>query len=358
MRYGNPLQLAQSIDDLDKLGTIDWLAVVHADGNGLGQIFLRFHEFARVKNLRDYVDRIRRFSLALDYCTESAFCEALAKMHARWTARRGGVEFLPVVPLVLGGDDLTVVCDGRLAMQFACDFLSAFEQLTASRDLREGNLNYGDIIPKVMAGTANEVFDCASLDRVPSAAGVAIVKPHFPFHAAYELAEGLIQSAKQSLRATDMKRRPHSAVDFHVLYDASGPDLRRIRETFEVDASDSGKARLYARPYVVSKSAKVSMARTHIDTLEKRIKTAKERDENGRRRLPNHMLHELREGLFLGEAVAEHRLDLVRDRYRDGNIDLLLEEGRLFWREVGHPPRTALLDVMDLAEFWQTEAEG
>src|SRR5262249_6837725 len=61
--------------ELEDLGC-DWLAVVHADGNGLGQVFVRFDRYARGN--RDYVDRLRRFSLALDHSTEQAFCSALS----------------------------------------------------------------------------------------------------------------------------------------------------------------------------------------------------------------------------------------------------------------------------------------
>ena len=79
------------------------------------------------------------------------------------------------------------------------------------------------------------------------------------------------------------------------------------------------------------------------------------------------MLHELREGLFFGRAVAEARLGLVRERYRNAkpdrerpDIDWLLRDGKLFWGEtikadgeekVIH--RTGLLDALDLAEFWE-----
>jgi hypothetical protein len=72
------------------------------------------------------------------------------------------------------------------------------------------------------------------------------------------------------------------------------------------------------------------------------------------------MLHDLREGLFLGREAAEARLRLVRERYRNRpsddlhqpDIDWLLEDGRLFWQD-GQRHVTGLLDAIDAAEFWE-----
>ena len=47
-------------------------------------------------------DKTLALALALDRCTEQAFCTALGVLKPR-----GRREVLPIVPLVLGGDDLT-----------------------------------------------------------------------------------------------------------------------------------------------------------------------------------------------------------------------------------------------------------
>ncbi|MGA7496154.1 MAG: hypothetical protein WBX00_05430 [Isosphaeraceae bacterium] len=315
------LQLPNATTELEKLGC-DWLAVIHADGNGLGQVFLGFDKFASGDT--DYIDKLGRFSRALDCCTEKAFCAALSvlKPHDRR-------EVLPVVPLVLGGDDLTVVCDGRQAMKFIKRFLDQFEHLTGADSL----------VADIMARTPW----CQG--KVTSCAGVAIIKPHFPFHAAYKLAEELLRWAK--------KRKPRSAVDFHILYDASGPDLERIRAQL---TTDDGSTSLVARPYVLSGGQEFEHRRWQ--DLDARIQTVNAK-EDGRRRLPNSMLHELREGLFFGHSTADARLRLVRERYRDRGLDELLGdttgEGSLFWRN-GEQRITALLDSLDLAEFWEGQS--
>ena len=79
-----------------------WLGIVHADGNGLGKIFLNFEKYLGSDTSdRNYINTYRKFSLALDECTETAFRQALDVFPA--DKKDGAV---PVVPLILGGDDL------------------------------------------------------------------------------------------------------------------------------------------------------------------------------------------------------------------------------------------------------------
>lgn len=312
-------RLTDATTDLEKLGC-DWLAIVHADGNGLGQVFLRFDQESQAKDNRDYITKLRNFSLALDECTEKAFCCSLAVFRPRRNVT-------PMVPLVLGGDDLTVVCDGRQALQFTKKFIDCFEEETRGH-------------PGINLILKSGVTSCA---------GVAIVKPHFPFFAAYQLAEELLRSAKKIAKASP--NQFVSAIDYHILYDASGPDLQRIRRELTVD---NGRTLLVARPYVTTRDQ--GPVNRRWSDLEYRIAAVRARDEDDRRRLPNSMLHDLREGLFLGHRDADARLKLVLGRYRDAGLDRLLGgKDSLFWRE-GDIHRTALLDAIDTAEFWEAEA--
>lgn len=308
---------AGSLSKIEELGEADWQAVVHADGNGLGETFLNFDQHCSPGN-RGYANDLRRFSLALDLCTEQAFHEALGRVpKARRHARRWP-DTLLLVPLVIGGDDLTVVCDGACALDFTAAFLQAFEEETSRTDA----VHYDGIIPRV-AG------------RVSACAGVAIVKPHYPFYAAYELAEQLMSSAKQVKRQVlDAQGKPFpcSALDFHVLYDASGSDLDEIRK--HMTSRDGTAARLYARPYVVSpvpaqgapgapaSGAGWVEARRWVDLREQVAAIMAIDPETGRRVLPGSQLHELRAGLHLGQQEADSRLKLVRGRYK--SLDKLL----------------------------------
>jgi hypothetical protein len=311
-RHKSDATLPDATAKLEDLGC-DWFGIVHADGNRLGQVFLKFDHEAKTSDNRDYITKLRAFSLALDECTEKAFCRSLTVFRPR----RG---VTPIVPLVLGGDDLTVVCDGQQALPFTKAFIDYFEEETRNHAAIKAILK----------------------DGVTSCAGVAIVKPHFPFFSGYQLAEDLLKSAKQL--------KPLSAIDYHILYDASGPDLERIRRELTVD---DGKTLLVGRPYVATPN-QGSDHRRWSDLVD-RIAKVRARDGDGRRLLPSSMLHELREGLFEGRAAADARLKLVLNRYRNNGLVRLLgdpQSDSLFWSDNGIY-RTALLDAVDTAEFWE-----
>jgi hypothetical protein len=329
----------------DKIGEPEWLAVIHADGNGLGEVFLNFYERSGSPQTRgEYIEKYRKFSEALDQCTIAATAAALKKFRASFIeeekakAKKRGKELstediekieLPFIPLVLGGDDLTVICDGRYALKFTCDFLRKFEQLARQHD------------------------DIKDLIKLGACAGIAIVKPHYPFHQAYELAEQLLQSAKMVKRISPSL----SALDYHVLYDSGGTSLDEIRE----------KTPFVARPYVVTpketaKSYKDNSAEQtwienhHFCKLAKRVKAINARDDDGKRRLPNSQLHVLREGLFIDEAEAEARADLIKHRYADKGFNDLLCNGKLFFEDKfdGKTKRsTHFLDSLEIAEFFK-----
>jgi hypothetical protein len=226
---------------------------------------------------------------------------------------------------------------------FTVEFLQEFERQTKNG----------------IVGDLSEKRDCMSKRGLAACAGVAIVKPHFPFYAAYGLAERLLKSAKTvKSKVTD---QPCSALDFHILYDASGADFDRIRGELSVDG---GSTHLTARPYVVSTlhDPPAWAAQRHVERLCRCLRDV-QAEEDGRRCLPNSMLHDLREGLFFGHGPAEARLKLALGRHKAKHFGSLLEDNRLFWEEqetadegqtVAHR-YTRLLDAMDLAEFWEQE---
>ncbi len=146
--YGAKERLISSIDALEAKfegdDSLPWLAIIHADGNGLGEIFLKFHHHLQSLGVipehfnRSYVDHLRKFSIALDISTERAFVTALSAFKPDKSGE------IPVVPLILGGDDLTVVADGKYALPFIHRFLQAFEQETQS-----SQTDVDDVIPQV-----------------------------------------------------------------------------------------------------------------------------------------------------------------------------------------------------------------
>lgn len=346
---------------LESLEQQPWLAVVHADGNGFGRIFLDFQRASGAQNNRQYVDRLRAFSLALEWCTERAFFEAVTSVYPPLEEDTQKEETRPVLPLILGGDDLTVIVQARGALQFVSEYLRAFERLTAQFDITR------DI--------ARQVYGS---DQLSACAGAAIIKPHFPFYRAYELAEALLASAKtvkQFVKRKDGTDYPCSAFDFHVHYESAASDLEHIRSRLEV-VSPTGPgeppARLWGGPYVVTplddghdideQSKHWALCRSW-DSLARKIETLIP-PAGAESRLPRTQIYRLRSSLFRGRAAADAQLQLVYPRLQDRGLKHLVETDKpgpsLFWLDdtAASPTyHTQLLDAVEASEFYLRQEE-
>ncbi len=334
--------LAGSIDDIDEAlreAEGRWVAVIHADGNGLGEIFLDFLNRSKARSGEDYIQKYRAFSLALDTCTIKVAKKALAEVFAQQEQAGQQGRKLPFIPLIIGGDDLTVICDGAHAVPFIVKFLQYFEKETGRHD------DIKAISPKGLT----------------AAAGIAIVKPHFPFFRAYELAEALLKSAKQVKRKVgkDKKEKGASALHYHVHFDSSGADWDRIKEQLK-----KGDAILSLQPWMVTAGGSTDWTeKRRIAQLWKAMCALRERDDEERLRLPRSQQHALREALFRGHEIAEGHLERIRQRYEDVWKELLPQTNgkSLFFKESENGKgvwRTPLLDVMDLADVCADLSEG
>ncbi len=196
------------------------VAVIHIDGNGVGGIMKDLESSmdrvapgvfnAKVGCDRDDPDALRRFLRAVNERLQNAVEHAFA---AAWTRidelsehdddRAGrGHTVIPVVPVILGGDDVTVITSGDYALPFAAAYLRHYEEAT-------GN----DPILRYLSPPKGQ-----DTGPMTAAAGVAIVKRNFPFHIAYELAEKLVNRAKKVGKTACP---PCSTLDYHVLFDTT-----------------------------------------------------------------------------------------------------------------------------------------
>lgn len=213
-------------NDFDELGRShgeqSFVAVVHADGNGMGKRIQQIG--ARYPDKRQYIRALREFSEHLNEAgrqslisTVGQLCHAVQEgciTHQSKTAEPvritrlelgwddDGRLFLPFRPLVYGGDDVAFVCDGRLGISLAINFLTEFERLTANLPDQQG--------------------------RATACAGIAIVKSHYPFARAYELAEALCRKAKEFRRENE-KNFDDSCLDWHFALSGLAGDIKEIR---------------------------------------------------------------------------------------------------------------------------------
>jgi hypothetical protein len=313
-----------------------WLAVVHADGNGLGQIFMNFEDYIGAdKTTRNYINKYREFSLALDECTEAAFKKALDVLPKEESSQKN--DFAPIVPLIIGGDDLTVVCDGKYALEFTKVFLQKFEKQTKTK------------------------FKAFGINCLSACAGVAIVKRHFPFSVAYHLAEQLIKSAKEvKQKVTKLGDKntpfPCSAIDFHILYDTSGIDLNDLREKLEPELD----TKLYNRPYIVSEIDNLKTADGYEWAKLHEWKILSERVEwlnndestsDNLKPVSSSQSHAIRTALFLGKDETKAQYGLIEQRYDLKKFAESETKNSLFYQSIAGDYITSFLDALDAKDF-------
>lgn len=197
------------------------IAVVHADGDGIGEKLKRVTESGcDDETFKTY---IRDFSSSLSSKADAAYKATIKKLrdtmegneeYKKWDKR------LPIRPIVYGGDDITFITLGNLGIALAVEYLKAFSS--------EGGVKV-----------------CGAEEPVSACAGVAIVPAKFPFARAYSLSEDLCKSAKQRRRK---KEEGGSWIDFQLILDEASGDLETLRSYLYAHREEK---RLYWRPYKV-----------------------------------------------------------------------------------------------------------
>ena len=108
-------KIAYNISDITDKN--DWIAIIHADGNGLGKV---------VQVVGKQKEVFREFSQKLDLATKEAANHAFKFVSNKFADK----QIIPIRPVVLSGDDMTVIIRGDLAIDYARSFISAFEDKT------------------------------------------------------------------------------------------------------------------------------------------------------------------------------------------------------------------------------------
>lgn len=207
----------------------DWVAIIHADGNGLGKV---------VQTIGKNKEVLRLFSHELDTATKEAANIAYNAVSLQFANE----EIIPIRPVVLSGDDMTVIIRGSLAIKYVKAFIAAFEEKTRT--------HLGKILKE------NHVF-AEDKDFLTACAGIAFIKSSYPFYYGYQLAEELCGQAKKDTKAihgANTNHLPPSCLLFHKIQDSYIFDYQDIVKR-ELTAKDglSFKAGPY---YIHSQSSK------------------------------------------------------------------------------------------------------
>lgn len=291
-----------------KKGQENYIAIVHIDGNEMSK---------RFRNLNSLGQR-RKMSVSVRDATKSSFKEMLeilireieklekdqkiTKVRDFEFKKDGSKTILPLRPIIIGGDDITFVSEGRLGVWLAQVFLEIFEKKKAS----DG-------------------------EYLSACAGVSITKTKYPFYRGYRISEELLKSAK--------KKRLESGgsgswLDFHLSYGGVSGSLEQIRKKHY----ETHEGSLLMRPYSLN----------DLKALLKGVKELLEVDEKGKNKFPRSKLHKIREALYLSETsqyvlIKELQARGLRlPRYGDTFDGTELIKGS----------KTPYFDMIELTEFY------
>lgn len=207
--------------DLAQLTAGGYLALIHADGNGIGK---RYNEWKAKANACDDLGKEAHgeaFFHSMRVAVRRAVVDALA---STFPAPNKVGETRPYEILMLGGDDLLLICRADRALAFAIHYAAELEK------------------HKLADGKPLHV-----------AMGVAIAQKTYPLHRLHELAEGLATSAKRLYRSWgDDKKR--SVIDWQVVTQSWFEGVAKARQQTEriVYTLDQGQQEtllLTGRPY-------------------------------------------------------------------------------------------------------------
>lgn len=228
VRHLSGVKLAgfEFLNDFNKMGAkgeSSYLAVVHTDGNSMGERIRRIGERCGDDD-EAYVRELRKFSSSVGSAARSALNRTVGMLLDPNNLRRpredngslqyvladkvpvplsdDGKDRLPFRPIVFGGDDVTFVCEGRLGLELAAKYLNEF----TTEPLADG-------------------------ERAYARAGVAVVKSHYPFSRAYDLAEELCKSAKKRIKELEQEGEKGATVlDWHFATGGLVLPLPKVRQ--------------------------------------------------------------------------------------------------------------------------------
>lgn len=304
------------IGELGQRETEDYIAIVHIDGNNMGQKFADCDTLTKRKNM----------SRSIRQATITAFTELLEKVEQEYDTynsyltlhTKDGKRFLPVRPLVLGGDDMTFVCTAKVAIPYAKFLMEA-------------------LMKKHIPGC----------DGIASCAGIAILPSAYPFFRGYEMAEQLCGAAKASMRPLYNEAKQDSCwLDFALLHGEQAPTLEQIRE----QEYHGALGNMHFGPYRVDAPA----------TQEKSLAALLQGVSSLRRSMPRNKIKELRRVLARGaheqrEFLAQvHYLQQAGESIRLPQIEAWAAYEKNLWLNGATP----YVDAIELIDYIPSGEEG
>jgi hypothetical protein len=323
---GNEFAFSNSLENLGQSQNVEnHIGIVHIDGNNLGLEF---------KNCKSLIE-LRLLSKAVQEATSGAMqvtltgliqkIAALNQTTLNWPEDNGSVKsWLPLRPIILNGDDITFVCDSRVAFFLAETFMKAFKKR---------------VTLKIPAGNNGVSTKDASTERhvsLSSCAGIVIIKTKYPFYRGYRLAEELCKNAKRKGRLNGT-----SWLDFHISYRGMSGSLGQIRKQ-NYELSDYS---LLWRPWQVDDDTNMFAFR-HLKDAVRELRFGPKDN-----RWPRSKLHAFAKILAQGEIKSKEFIQIMQVR------DLALPKipqtaaEKSGWQVLQNKNCTPYYDIIEVLEY-------
>ena len=334
-KYWRKLRCESLTDIGDRSSWRNYIGIVYADGNAMGQIVQAMTR----------PETFRQFSKIVDESIQEACFTALSEISESEVNKvrenyeqQSSFERLAADILLLGGDDLLVALPADRALDFALKVTDKFESLTKDR------------IDNLQDAATKQFFYDRLGDRgFTISCGVAIAKSSYPFYLALDLAEQLLKNAKrQNSRASQSETQSEARVDFHVVAGANSYALGQVREDdYQVSTDSDGHRTL--RP----------VSCPELETLRESVQMLQEV------KFPHSKLYELQEAaLSTHWTQASLRIQEIFARCQHGNnrsqrralwdaVRLLCPQGYNFNFPWFEKENQRLLCVADLVEAYR-----
>ena len=287
----------KEIEHLGQQETESYFAVVHIDGNNMGQKFSACKTLTQRKNK----------SLEIRQKTIDAFCSLVDSIMDEIDSYEGVLNSfrdsqkrreLPVRPLVLGGDDMTFVCPAKLALKYA---------------------------KRVMLYMNEQGIDTCG--------GIAILPDSYPFFRGYVLAEQLCDAAKNKMRPLEKG----CWLDFAILHGEQAPTLEQIRKR-EYSSFDGHN--MHFGPYCLDDADNPH----YLDYLEEGISLF--------RQLPMNKVKDMRSVLPASEHIRQQFLQqLGKDKLPD------MGHWQAYRDTLWHEGETPYVDAIEMMDFYMPEGD-
>lgn len=288
---------------ITKKGKDSMIAVVHIDGNNMGNRIRRILE-----NRKTYVAAVNAIR-EISYNINTKYKKVFDAMSRSYNTMNNNVNVLLdkekknsfVMKVLVAGDDITYVCNSKIAISTVEFFVNHISKLGMLKE--DPNNEY----------------------KFSVCGGIAYINSHFPFNIGYEVAEACCESAKDTAKLKENMDGDTVGnwVDFQVCKNIHTRDVKRTREREYVTRTGE---KLYKRPYFIIADGQknvpvfkgISERMNSIQSLKNEMEfiTGGKKTETDDKSMIRSFAKKLRNTYPLGESSVNQLVSFIRSRIK------------------------------------------